>query len=154
VYWGKTLSTLLNLRFWVGLALAASLAFSHFASYRAGKAAVRADWNVEKLALSETARLREKALTHANEGVDRALQAEKKRRAAAERVTSDRLRDLQAALAARSDDTAPASGADDPRDAIIGQCAGALAELDRYAQSVASTATALQSYAANVCVSQ
>ena len=54
---------LLSWRVWAGLALAIGLAFSHFTAYRSGKASVRAEWTAEKLAQSEAARNREKAMT-------------------------------------------------------------------------------------------
>jgi hypothetical protein len=147
------MSELLNWRLWVAVLGFSALTFTHFLSYRSGRAAVSADWAADKLATSEAARQREKALSIANQGVDRAYQIDKKRRAAAERVTASRLRDLQAALADNSGDTAPASGTDDPRDAIIYQCTGALVGLDVYAQQLAGTTAALQDYARSVCVS-
>jgi hypothetical protein len=149
------MSELLNWRLWVAVLGFSALTFTHFLSYRSGRAAVSADWSADKLATSEAARQREKALSIANQGVDRAYQIDKKRRAAAERVTAGRLRDLQAALADNPDnpnDTAPASGTDDPRDAIIYQCTGALVGLDVYAQQLAGTTAALQDYASSVCV--
>lgn len=147
------MTALLNWRFWVCLALAAGLSFTHFTAYRTGKAQVMADWTAEKLASSEAARQREKALTIANQKVDHDLQADKARRAAVERVTAGRLRDLQTALADKPDDPAPAGGADDPRGAIIYQCTAALAGLDVYAAGLAGKASALQDYARSVCVS-
>ena len=107
--------------------------------------------NAEKLAQSEANRNREKALATANQGVDRALQDEKKRRAAAERLAADSLRDLEAALAG-SDDSTATGGTDDPRSAIIGECAAALEKVDRRAGELESTAKALQRYASEVCV--
>ena len=41
---------LLSPRLWIALALAAVLAGTHFAAYRSGRAAVTADWDVERLA--------------------------------------------------------------------------------------------------------
>ena len=40
---------LLSPRVWLALALAGVLAFTHLASYRSGKANVRADWDAEKV---------------------------------------------------------------------------------------------------------
>lgn len=142
---------LLNPRVWLALALAAALAFTHGFAYKTGRAAVRSAWDAEKLALSEKARLDERARTVANEGVDRAYQLEKAKRLAADRLAGDRLRDLTAALA-RADTAAP-SGGDDPRPTIAGECAGRLAALDSYAGKLAVQVGALQDYAKRVCVS-
>ena len=142
---------LLSPRLWLALALAGMLAFTHFTAYRSGKANMRAAWDAEKLMAQEALRQREKALSIANQGVDREIQAEKSRRVAAERLAADRLRDFQAASNRARDSTA-SSGADDPYRAIADQCAGAIEELDRYAQSVAGTARGLQNYAGQVCI--
>ena len=142
---------LLSWRVWAGLALAIGLAFSHFTVYRSGKASVRAEWTAEKLAQSEAARQREKGMTIANAKNDKDLQNEKARDAAVIRATGDKLRDLQSALGAGVD-SAPLGGADDPRDAIIDQCATALTGLDAEAKELARTATGLQRYANNVCL--
>lgn len=143
---------LLSPRLWLALALAAALAFTHGMAYKSGRAAVRAAWEAEKQIAHEALRQREKALSVANQGVDRELQAEKTRRAAAERLASDRLRDYQAA-SDRARDTASSGGIDDPYRDIANQCAEALVRLDQYAQSVAGTARGLQSYARKVCIS-
>ena len=142
---------LLSPRLWLALALAGMLAFTHFTAYRSGKANVRAAWDAEKLMAQEAQRQREKALSIANQGVDREIQAEKSRRVAAERLAADRLRDYQAA-SDRARDSASTSGADDPYRGIADQCAAALEKLDRYAQSVAGTARGLQSYSGKVCL--
>ena len=144
--------TLLNPRIIIMLALAGMLAFTHLASYRAGKAAVRAEWTAEKLAASESARLAEKARNLANQKIDHDLQIDKARRAATDRVTADRLREFQAATNSTSDNAAPASGADDPYPRIASECAAALAGLDIYASGLASTAKGLQGYASQVCL--
>ena len=57
-----------------------------------GTQTVTAEWTAEKLAASEASRQREKALTIANEGVDRALQADKSRRAAVAVLNAGKLR--------------------------------------------------------------
>jgi hypothetical protein len=46
---------LLNPRAWLALVLAGFLAFTHFSAYRAGKAAVRADFDAYKLAVQQQA---------------------------------------------------------------------------------------------------
>jgi hypothetical protein len=149
---------LLTPRFWIGLAVVGLLAFTHAFVYRAGRAAVRADWDKEKavqvadaLIASEKRRNDEKALNITNQGITNAYLKEKSRLVAAERVTAGRLRDLQAAAGSDSrPDSAPLGGADDPRGTIISQCARALVGLDDYAQGVAAKARALQDYANQV----
>ena len=121
--------------------------------YHAGGSKVRADWNTEKLVQSESARLAEKARGLANQRVDNALQIDKARRAAAERVTADKLREFQAAGATGADTTAP-SGIDGPYRDIASRCTEALVRLDSYASSVAGTAKGLQGYVLNVCRAQ
>jgi len=154
------MTLLFNWRVWVALALSAGLAFTHFVSYRSGKAKVRAEWAIEKqahaeavAAASEAARMKEKSLTITNDGITNAFIKEKARLVADGRITAERLRDLKASLdSTASYDTAPLGGSDDPRDRIIDQCATALVRLDEYAKSVASTAIGLQSYTREVCL--
>ena len=153
---------LLTPRFWLGLALVGALAFTHGFAYKSGRAAVRVQWDKERaeitaaaLVASETARAKEQVLTTANAKVTNDYITQKKLRAADAVAADGKLRELQAALNSPSGaEAAPLGGADDPRDAIIDQCAGALVAMDRYAQSVALTATGLQSFARNVCMSQ
>jgi hypothetical protein len=139
----------------VGALIAALLAgYAFWARHQreTGRNEVRAEWTAEKLAISEASRQREKALTIATQGVDRAYQADKTRRAAADRITADRLRDFQSASAAASNDPAAACGTDEPYRAIANQCASALVVLDGYASEVAGKARALQGYTREVCV--
>ena len=144
---------LLSWRVWAGLALAIGLAFSHFTAYRSGKASVRAEWTAEKLAQSEAARNREKAMTIANQGVDRELQAEKKRRAAAESRLADGLRDFTATLNS-SDPATPsgATGAGGLERELLGQCANHLAGLAQTADRLEGKVVGLQSYVGRVCL--
>ena len=153
---------LLNWRVWAAIALAVGLAMSHAFIYRAGKATVRADWDKERLEqvqaaalASEARRMKERSLSLSNEGVTNAYVKEKAILVAAQRATDDKLRELQAALGDRSGvDSAPLGGADDPRDSIIDQCAGALVGLDKEAKGLALKATGLQSYARLVCLAK
>ena len=117
----------------------------------AGRAEVQTQWTAEKLATSETARLREQAAQKTVERVDREYQIQKSRLAADGRANADKLRDFKTAISA---DTKPSttSGADDPYPAIASQCASALGVLDEYAKSVAGKATALQDYTREVCL--
>jgi hypothetical protein len=148
-------------RVWLAIVLVMSLVGTNFVIYRSGKASVRAEWNIEKLAAtkamvlaSEAARAKEQVLQTKVTKVEDDYQAEKRRRVADAAVNADRLRDLQSALADNSSNTASTSGTDDPRDAIINQCASSLVILDRDFKSLAAQTSSLQSYASNVCVSQ
>ena len=151
---------LLTPRFWIGLALVALLTFTHGFVYRAGRAAVRAQWDAEKavqvadaLVASEKRRNDEKALNITNQGITNAYLQEKSRLVAANRVTAGRLRDLQAAAGSDSrPDSAPLGGTDDPRPAIISQCATSLAILDNDFTNLAAKTTALQNYTREVCL--
>ena len=113
----------------------------------------KTEWNAEKLASSENARLREQAAQKSTEGIDREYQSTKTRLLADKRITDNKLRDFQAAISADTN-TTTTSGTDDPYPAIASQCAAALGVLDEYAQSVAGKATALQSYTNAVCLAK
>lgn len=153
---------LLNWRVWAAVALAVGLALSHAFIYRAGKASVRADWDKERVAqvqaaalASEARRMKERSLSLSNEGVTNAYVKEKAALVAAQRAADDKLRELQAALGGRSGiDSAPPGGADDPRDSIIDQCAGALVGLDKETKGLALKAVGLQSYTREVCLAK
>jgi hypothetical protein len=153
---------LLNWRVWAAIGLALALALSHGFIYRAGKATVRADWDKERLAqvqaaalASEARRMKERSLSLSNEGIANAYIKEKAVLVAAQRATDDKLRELQAALGGGAGvDSAPLGGADDPRDAIIDQCAGALVGLDKEARGLALKAIGLQNYASKVCLAR
>ena len=153
---------LLSPRLWLGLALAGVLAFTHLGAYRSGRGAVRVLWDKERaeltaqaLAASEAARAKEKTLIAINAKVTNDFFVQKKLRAADAVVNAGKLRDLQAALAsAASDNPSTGSSADDPRNAIIDQCASQLVGMDEYAKSMASQVTGLQGYAGSVCVAK
>lgn len=144
------MSILLNPRVLIALALSAILAFAGFTLYRAGKASVQQKWDAATLAATEKARLDERAKTVANEGVDRAYQAEKQKRLVAERLADDRLRDFNAA-SERADSVATGR-VDDPRPAIASECAGQLAAMDKYAGRLAIQVAGLQGFARDVCM--
>ena len=154
---------LLSPRVWLALALAAVLTFTHLASYKSGKANVRADWAIEKqaqteavAAASESARIKEKALTFTNDGITNAYIKEKARLVADSRVTADRLRDLKASIdSAAGTDAAPELGDyGDPRSNIIAGCANTVVILDEAVKRLAGQTTALQSYTREVCLSR
>ena len=146
---------LLTPRFWIGLAIVGLLTFTHAFVYRAGRAAVRADWDKERAAQvaqalqdSEARRMKEKALNFTNEGISNAYIKEKSRLVAARVAADDRLREFQAASDRATRERANAvPGTDDPYPAIADQCTRQLIILDDYAAKVASKARALQDYA-------
>lgn len=136
-----------------GLACLIAAALSAFCTWKIEEWRWTAITEAQKSADSEAARNREKAMTIANQGVDRALQNQKARVAADSGRVADGLRDLQAAIGPLVD-TAATGGTDDPRDAIIDQCAFALGAVDGEAKKLAIVATGLQSYAGEVCLAQ
>ena len=119
-----------------------------------GRTEVRAEWNAEKLASNENARLREQAALKNNERIDRDYQTQKARILADGLANADKLRDLQATLKPADNVTSTTPGINDPRDSIIDQCATALNSLDGYAKSVALTAIGLQRYTTEVCLAK
>ena len=146
---------LLSPRVWLAIVLAVFFAGTNLASYRAGKANVRAAWTAATLASNEATRQREKALSIANQGVDRDLQIDKARRAAADRATANSLRDFQTALAAKPDDSIAPSGAIGTgglERELLGQCANALASLASTADRLENKVVGLQGYVQGVCL--
>lgn len=121
---------------------------------RKGYNHAQAEYTAAALLASEAARAKEQALQTQVEKVAHDYQNEKRRRAADAVATAGKLSELQAALNGIGADTAATSGTDDPRADIISECAVALVGLDSYAKTVAGTASALQSYARDVCVSK
>ena len=121
-----------------------------------GRAEVQAEWQAEKLAASEAARQKEKALTVANQGVDRAFQADKNRRAVADRVTAERLREFEAIVNAGSSVDASAAtrdhGAGSVERELLSNCAASFASLGAEADRLASKIVGLQSYVQDVCL--
>jgi len=64
---------LMSPKLWIAVVLAVVLAFTHFTTYRAGRAAVRSQWDAQKLVDAETTR---KALE-----ANRAIEAERQKQA-------------------------------------------------------------------------
>lgn len=159
------LLSLLSPRVWIAVALAIALAAGYWKAYTSGKQAVQLEWDAATaqataaaLAAEQLAREKEQALQSKVRKVTNDYHAEKNRRAAADQLAADSLRQLQAAIASggetRADPAAPAGADDDPRDGIIAECAGALVQMDKAARSLADQTRALQGYAAGVCVAQ
>lgn len=86
------MKALLNPRVWLAIAIAATLAFTHFFVYRAGKATVRTEFDAYKLAQSEQRIL-----------ADRAQRTEETRRQAA---VDQEVKNAQPAIAAEARDAA------------------------------------------------
>lgn len=147
-----------------GVALAIALASSHWWAYSNGRHQVQIEWDADTanrtaaaLVAEQQARATEQALNDQVRKVSNAYTAEKARRATADRAAADSLRRLEAALAGAhreppADPATPERADDDPRDGIIAECANALVRLDRAYRALAGQTTALQGYAASVCV--
>ena len=159
----SALLALLSPRVWIAVALVVALAASHWKAYTGGKQAIQLEWDAATaqataaaLAAEQAARAKEQALQTKVRKVAHDYQVEKTRRAAADQLAADSLRQLQAAIAGGAQpapDPAAAAGADDdPRDGIIAECAGALVQMDSAARRLADQTRGLQSYAAGVCV--
>ena len=145
----------LDPRTWLAVLMAVGLSYGvgHWRGDSAGRAQVAAASAKEAFRASEAARQKEQELQTKVEKVANEYQTEKTRRAADRAVSAGRLSELQATLdRGPGTDTTTASGADDPRGAVINQCASALVGLDEYAQGVAAKARALQDYSREVCV--
>ena len=147
---------LLSPRVWLAIVLAVFFAGANLTSYRAGRANVRAEWTAATLASNEATRQREKALSIANQGVDRDLQIDKARRAAADRATANSLRDFQTALAAIDHPAAPsgANGTGGVERELLSSCAASFAGMGAEADRLASKILALQSYVGDVCLAK
>ena len=144
---------LLSPRVWLAIACAVFFAGCNFASYRAGKANVRADWNVEKLATAaavltatDAARTREQALqATVTKAQNESQQRQKVLIADAGRAhaAADSLRDD---LAAANSQLASASSASlrgrvAALDTVFGECTK---EVERLAEDSAGLASDVQ----------
>lgn len=114
----------------------------------------QAEYTAAALKASEAARAKEQALTIANQGVDRAYQVEKTRRAAAERVAADRLRDLEAAIVERGTPEAISriNGTGGLERELLGNCAQTVQSLAIEADRLEGKVVGLQNYVNQVCV--
>ena len=125
-----------------------------------GKNTVQAEWDkvelkrqAEATKFSEQARAKELALNEANRRISDDLQKAKAARDAADKRVADGLRQLASAVDNRTgEDSTAASRTDDPRDAIILQCGGVVAGLDKENRRLQEKTGALQDYAASVCM--
>lgn len=147
------------LRLTLALVVAVVLAATHWKAYVAGQGSVQAQWDLEKYDRMElvvkaerAAREREQALRKTVENQDHELQKQKALNAALSRAHAERLREYEAALSRAAEDPAPTGGTAGPFARIAGECGAALTALDEHARGLATTARALQDYAAGVCV--
>lgn len=152
----------MSLHLIAALIVAVVLAGTHWKAYKMGERGVQAEWDSAKavqvqdaLARSEANRMRERALSLTNEGVQRDFLAEKRRLAGAAAVAGERVRELESALSASGAGGAGAAAgprADDTRATVIRECAAALTALDEHAQRVGATLAGLQGYTGKVCL--
>jgi len=150
---------LLSPKLWIAAALAALLLATGFTAHRAGRAAVRAEWDSDiaqrtaaALEAERQARAREQELQTKVRKASDAYQAEKTRRAAADRRLDDGLRQFQTILAApdpASPSSAPSSGNHGTgglERELLQSCGAALAELGKTADRLEGKVVALQDY--------
>ena len=118
-----------------------------------GRAEVHAEWNADKLATSENARLREQAAQKSNERVDRDYQKQKAADRVAANATADSLRDFKAALSADNPTSTERGthGTGGLERELLGHCATTVAELAITADRLEAKVVGLQSYINNVC---
>lgn len=154
---------LLTPKLWIGIAVAAALAFTHGFAYRSGRAAVRVEWDKERaemmaatLEADKAARSKEQVLNEANARVTNDYLVQKKLRASDSVVNDGRLRDLRSTILADKPNTNSNTieRTDDPRDSIIDQCATALIGLDQYSKDLALKTIGLQRYSESVCLAK
>ena len=134
------MAILLNPRVWIALMLAAVLAFTHFSAYRAGRAAVREDFDAYKLSQAEQRTLADRAREQRNAARQAAIDEEARRaqsqivalgrdldtsRAAGQRLRNAILAALAALERSGSDTGSAGAGQGKPR----GDTARLLAEL-------------------------
>lgn len=94
-----------------------------------------------------------KVLTAANSKVSNDYFKEKTLRIAASQLASSRLHQLEASLSfPTGSTTATIIGTDDPRSAIVVQCARAVVELEKRSGQLEAQAAGLQGYAREVCL--
>lgn len=159
---------LLNPRMWIATAIFTALLLSHFASYKAGRAVIRAEWDRDiaartqaALKAEQAARAREQDLLIARNRSEERYAQEKRRAAsdaAAARTALDGLRGELAARdrAATQDSTAsrrPDGSAGLERE-LLGSCASTLVQLAAEADQLEARLVGLQGYVKEVCLKQ
>ena len=130
--------------------------------YVKGKAEVQALWDVDiaartakQLATEQANRAKEQDLNNIIGGLKNEITVNQAQRDIARAANADSLRKLKAALdsqrsEARADSTST-SRADDPRDVIVYQCAGAIVTVDEDAKRLTDKVTGLQKYILGAC---
>ena len=156
--------SLLNPRTWLYMVMAVLLAASMGLSYRAGRAAVRIQWDADiaartaqALEAEKSARAREQALTRRNADVDAKYQAAKKQSVASAAALSDALRMLNDAIAdtGKTPDpatTSRANGGAGPVEHLLGECAARYSQMGQVADLLETRIVGLQSYIKQVCL--
>lgn len=144
-------------RILIAVAVVALICFVGWLLYdngkQAGRLEVQTKWDRAALEASEAVRKKEQELSAANQRINHELQQQKARNAALSRAHAQRLREYEDALdRATSTDPTTFTGTDGPFAVIAGECGRALIALDGHARDLATTAAALQQYAAGVCV--
>lgn len=161
---------LLNPKVWIIAALLAMLGFTHFISYRVGKAIVTAAWNKEKLEYTakalkaeQEARAKEQLLLAQRQQVERKYIDEKRKAADAAIASKSALDSLRYEI---NNAPAPSCPANDPSAAsriasgarlereLFGACATALTELAQEADRLETIIVGLQQYVKNVCLAK
>lgn len=142
----------MHLRLMIAIVISVLMIGTHWKAYLAGQSNVRAELTDKALKESEAAREREHDLRATVENKDRELQKQKARNAAISRANDDRLREYKTAIDQANKDSIASSGVDGPFAKIASECGSAIAELDKHARGMETTARALQEYASGVCV--
>lgn len=156
------MAILLNPRVWLALVLAAFLAFTHFSVYRAGRAAVRADFDAYKLSQAEQRTLADRAREQRNAARQAAVDQEARRVQSqivalgrdldTSRAAGQRLRNaiLTALERSGSDTSAAGAGQGKPRGDTTRLLAELLERADARAERVGKYADSL-AIAAQTC---
>jgi hypothetical protein len=151
---------LLSWRVWVTVALAVLLAGTHWKAYVQGGKSVQAEWNAERLQLTQAAmaaevaaRAKEADLQTKVRSVSNAYAKEKAAHAVTVAASADGLRSLQSTLdSAAATASTCTSRTDDLARAriVVGQCAKALQELADTADAGEARLSGLQDYVRSV----
>lgn len=139
---------LMSPRLWLAVLLAAVLAFTHFTSYRAGRAAVRNQWDAQKLVAEQQARTEEtrRQATIDKEASDaQARIAQLETDLAGARAGSDKLRAaVRSAVNAGKNPGASLASKGKPDSDSLDLLAGVLSRMDDSARSVSEFADRLR----------
>jgi tryptophan 2,3-dioxygenase len=139
---------LLNIRLWIAAALIAALSFSHFFSYRAGKANVRLEWQAATAAANlESRALEQRRQRRADEAAQLRAASETRLRSdlASARGVRDGLLDTLSATQRYAEEShAAASRATAALDTVFRDCTRAYLDMAEAAQRHADDALMLE----------